>query len=41
MANVVPRSAEQRIQAWVGLGIMLFVLILMPLILYWLLRALS
>lgn len=41
MANVVTRGVEQRKRAWLGLGILLFTLLLLPLILYWLLEAIT
>ena len=41
MTDVVTRGSEQRKQAWLGLGILLFTLLVLPLILYWLLGALT
>jgi hypothetical protein len=41
MGNVVSRGVDQRKQAWLGLGILLFTLLVLPLILYWLLGALE
>lgn len=41
MPNILTPDGEQRRLAWLGLAVLLFTLVLLPLVLYWLSRALS